>query len=81
VHTEEGLPGVRRVTGLVERYVRGNPRRRRIDPLLVEFTGRFNRRRALRPELLFHRLLERAVHTPPSTYDTIVRQRRRARAS
>jgi transposase-like protein len=70
------LPAVHRVASLLKRWLLGTHQGavtgRHLDYYLDEYTFRFNRRTALARGLLFYRLLEQAVRTPPVTYDGIV---------
>jgi len=43
-----------------------------LQAYLDEFTFRFNRRRSRARGMLFYRLLEQSVHTPPRTYRSLV---------
>lgn len=72
----EELPAVHRVASLLKRWLLGT-HQGAVDPAhlqayLDEFTFRFNRRNSRRPGLLFYRLLEGSVITPPLTYDQLV---------
>ena len=76
------MPAVHRVSSLLKRWLlgtyQGSVAPEHLDAYLNEFTFRFNRRTSRRRGLLFHRLLEQAVITPPTTYkQTIQRGRRR----
>lgn len=74
------MPAVHRVASLLKRWLlgthQGGVARQHLDYYLDEFTFRFNRRTSLSRGLLFYRLLELAVRTPPKDYETIVRSRR-----
>jgi hypothetical protein len=67
------LPGVRED---LERWLvgthQGAASHEQLDWYLDEFTFRFNRRAATHRGLLFYRLLEEAVVTPPLPYDRVV---------
>ncbi len=70
------MPAVHRVASLLKRWLlgthQGSVSPQHLDAYLNEFTFRFNRRTSRRRGLLFHRFLEQAVLTPPTTYkDTI----------
>ena len=71
------MPAVHRVSSLLERWLLGTHQGRvspqHLDAYLSEFTFRFNRRTSRRRGLLFHRLMEQAVVTPPATYRQTVR--------
>jgi hypothetical protein len=75
------MPGVHRVASLLKRWLlgthQGSVSPQHLDTYLNEFTFRFNRRTSRRRGLLFHRLLEQAVLTPPTTYKDTVRPDRR----
>ena len=70
------LPGVHRVASLVKRWLLGTHHGAvqpdQLDYYLDEFAFRFNRRTSRSRGLLFYRLLEQAVITPPVTYGDIV---------
>lgn len=70
------MPGVHRVAALLQRWLlgthQGAVRAAQLDYYLDEFTFRFNRRTSRSRGLLFYRLLEQAVATPPVTYRRIV---------
>ncbi len=69
------MPGAHRVASLLKRWLLGSHQgaveAQHLDAYLNEFTFRFNRRRSQARGLLFYRLLDQAVHTPPVTYRTI----------
>ncbi len=66
------MPGVHRVASLLKRWLlgthQGSVSPQHLDAYLQEFTFRFNRRTATRRGLLFYRLMQHAVLTPPTTY-------------
>jgi transposase-like protein len=70
------LPRVHRVASLLKRWLlgthQGGVQRRHLDYYLDEFTFRFNRRNSRARGMLFYRLLQHAVVTPPSSYRTLV---------
>ena len=70
------LPGAHRVASLVKRWLLGTHHGAvqpdQLDYYLDEFAFRFNRRTSRSRGLLFYRLLEQAVITPPVTYGDIV---------
>jgi transposase-like protein len=69
------MPGVHRIASLLERWLLGTHQGAihpaQLDAYLDEFTFRFNRRTSRSRGLLFRRLLEQAVATPPATYQDI----------
>jgi len=71
------MPGVHRVASLLKRWLLGTHQGRvspqHLDAYLSEFTFRFNRRTSRQRGLLFYRLLEQAVLTPPMTYKQTIR--------
>jgi transposase-like protein len=76
------MPAVHRVASLLKRWLlgthQGSVSPQHLDAYLNEFTFRFNRRTSRRRGLLFHRLLEQAVLSPPTTYKDTVRPDRRS---
>jgi len=70
------MPGVHRVASLLKRWFlgthQGSVSSQHLDAYLNEFTFRFNRRKSRRRGLLFHRLLQQAALTPPTTYKNTV---------
>jgi transposase-like protein len=70
------MPGVHRVAALIHRWLlgthQGAVQPAQLDYYLDEFVFRFNRRTSLSRGMLFYRLLEQAVVTPPVTYEQIV---------
>jgi hypothetical protein len=70
------MPRVHRVASLLKRWLlgtnQGAVRPEHLDYYLDEFTFRFNRRNSNRRGLLFYRLLEQAVETPPVPFKRIV---------
>lgn len=71
------MPAVHRVASLLKRWLlgthQGSVGPQHLDAYLNEFTFRFNRRTSRRRGLLFYRLLEQAVLTPPMTYKQTIR--------
>lgn len=69
------LPGPHRVASLLKRWLlgthQGAVRREHLDYYLDEYTFRFNRRKSAARGLLFHRLMEQAVQTGPTTYTSL----------
>lgn len=76
------LVGVHRVASLIKRWVlgthHGSVQPEHLEAYLDEFVFRFNRRTSRSRGLLFYRLLQQAVVTPPVTYDNIVSPNHRA---
>ena len=72
----ETMPGVHRVAALLQRWMMGTHhgavQPAQLDYYLDEFVFRFNRRTSNSRGLLFYRLLEQAVLTPPVTYEDII---------
>ena len=72
------MPRVHRVASLLKRWMLGTHQGavapRHLPYYLDEFTFRFNRRRSKSRGKLFFRLMQQAVHTPPATYDTMVKR-------
>lgn len=79
------MPAVHRVASLFKRWLLGTHQgglaEQHLDAYLDEFVFRFNRRKSRRRGLLFYRLLELCVNSPPKTLDTIVRSRRAQRST
>jgi len=73
----ELLPHVHRVVSLLKRWLMGTHQgavsHDHLDYYLDEFTFRFNRRTSTHRWLLFYRLLEQAVNTPPTSYKKIIK--------
>jgi len=71
------LAGVHRIASLLKRWLmgthQGSVRPEQLDSYLDEYMFRFNRRTSRSRGLLFFRLLEQAVRTPPVTYQEITR--------
>ncbi len=65
-----------RVASLVQRWVlgthHGSLQPDPLDAYLAEFVFRFNRRTSSSPVMLFYRLLQQAVVTPPVAYGDVV---------
>jgi transposase-like protein len=70
------MPGVHQVASLLKRWLLGTHQgafaKEHLQSYLEEFTFRFNRRTSHSRGLLFHRLLEQAVATPPVTENDIL---------
>jgi transposase-like protein len=70
------MPGVHRVAALIHRWLlgthQGAVQPSKLDSYLDEFVFRFNRRKSSSRGMLFYRLLEQAVVTPPMTYRNVV---------
>jgi transposase-like protein len=73
----ELLPRVHRVASLLKRWLLGTHQgavsREHLAYYLDEFTFRYNRRASRSRGMLFYRLLQNAVQTPPAPYRTLVR--------
>jgi hypothetical protein len=73
----KSMPGVHRVASLLKRWLlgtlQGSAHSSQLNYYLDEFTFRFNRRSSDSRGLLFYRLLEQAVVTPPTTYRDITK--------
>lgn len=73
---EEMLPHVHLIISLLKRWLLGTHQGavsdKHMQAYLEEYTFRFNRRKSAKRGLLFYRLLEGAVATPPATYNDIV---------
>ncbi|MCW2647388.1 MAG: transposase of ISAar1, family, ISSod11 group [Pseudonocardiales bacterium] len=69
------FPAVSRVQSQAKRWLEGTlqgaAQPEHLQQYLNEFEFRFNRRKASQPGLLFYRLLEQAVRTPPAGYADI----------
>ena len=69
-------PRVHRVSSLLKRWLnsvhQGRPSKKQIDHYLDEFVFRFNRRTSPQRGMLFYRLLQQAVQTPPEPYRKII---------
>lgn len=72
------MPGVHRVASLLKRWLlgthQGAVQPEQLDFYLDEFVLRFNRRSSAARGMLFYRLMEQAVRTPPVTYASIIRK-------
>ena len=72
------MPGVHRVASLLKRWLlgthQGAVQPEQLDFYLDEFVFRFNRRSSAARGMLFYRLMEQAVRTPPVTYASIIRK-------
>ena len=70
------LPHVHRVAALYKRFwlgtLQGGVKPEHLQSYLDEFVFRFNRRTSRHPGLLFYRLLQNCVATPPTSYKKIV---------
>jgi len=73
------MPGVHRIASLLKRWLlgthQGAVQPEHLDAYLEEYTFRFNRRKSRARGLLFYRLLEQAVVTPPAPYHKITSHR------
>ena len=82
VHSDSGdpahvsMPGVHRIAALLKRWLlsthQGSVSRKHLEYYLDEYTFRFNRRSSRSRGLLFCRLVQQAVLTPPLPYRQIV---------
>jgi transposase-like protein/Zn ribbon nucleic-acid-binding protein len=76
IHEDEKLPHVHLVMSLLKRWLvgthQGAVRPKHLQSYLDEFVFRFNRRKSSKRGLLFYRLLENAVKTPPTTLDDLL---------
>lgn len=74
------MPGVHRVASLIKRWMLGTHQGaiapEQLDFYLDEFVFRFNRRTSRSRGMLFYRLMEQAMRTPPVTYTDIAQKRR-----
>ena len=70
------MPGVHRVSSLVKRWLlsthQGSVSQKHLEYYLDEYTFRFNRRSSRSRGMLFYRLMQQAVNTPPFPYRKIV---------
>jgi transposase-like protein len=70
------MPGVHRIAALVKRWLlsthQGSVSQKHLEYYLDEYTFRFNRRSSRSCGMLFHRLMQQAVVTPPLPYHQIV---------
>lgn len=70
------MPAVHRVVALAKRWLlsthQGAASGKHLDYYLDEYTFRFNRRSSKFRGLLFHRLIQQAAASPPTTYKEIV---------
>jgi transposase-like protein len=66
------LPHVHMIVSLLKRWLlgthQGAVREMHLQAYLDEYVFRFNRRKSAKRGLLFYRLLESAMHVPPTTY-------------
>lgn len=79
------MAGVHRVAALVQRWIlgthHGSVQPEHLDAYLDEFVFRFNRRTSKSRGMLFYRLLQQAVVTPPVTYAKVVSRNTNAKSS
>ena len=77
------MAGVQRVASLVKRWIlgthHGSVQPEHLDAYVDEFAFRFNRRTSSSRGMLFYRLLQQAVVTPPVTYEDVVNRCRHPR--
>jgi transposase-like protein len=78
------LPAVHRIAALLKRWLLGTHQGAvndaQLDAYLDEFAFRFNRRSSRSRGLLFYRLLEQAVVTPPVTYANVIAKPKNTRS-
>lgn len=71
-------PRVHRVSSLLKRWLggahHGRVSPRQVDHYLDEFVFRFNRRLSAKRGMLFYRLIQQAVQTPPTTYKELAKK-------
>ena len=76
IPAHDSMPGVHRVAALLQRWLLGTHhgaiQPKQLDYYLDEFVFRFNRRTSKSRGLLFYRLLQQAIVTPPVTYKKII---------
>jgi len=81
--TVKDLKLVHRVAALLKRWLTGTHqgavKHEHLQSYLDEFVFRFNRRTSRSRGLLFHRLMENSVRTPPATYGSISKGLRKKR--
>jgi len=75
---EDVLPNVHRIASLLKRWLLGTHQsyvnKNKLDYYLDEYVFRYNRRTSTSRGLLFLRLIEQGVKTPPISYEKIVNQ-------
>ena len=75
---EEVLPNVHRIASLLKRWLLGTHQsyvnKNKLGYYLDEYVFRYNRRTSKSRGLLFLRLIEQAVKTPPVSYKEIIKQ-------
>ena len=73
------MPGVHRIAALVKRWLlsthQGSVSQKHLEYYLDEYTFRFNRRTSRSRGMLFYRLMQQAVATPPLPYRQIVERK------
>jgi len=73
------MPGVHRIAALVKRWLlsthQGSVSQKHLAYYLDEYTFRFNRRTSRSQGMLFYRLMQQAVATPPLPYRQIVERK------
>lgn len=76
IPAHDSMPGVHRVAALLQRWLLGTHhgaiQPKQLDYYLDEFVFRFNRRTSKSRGLLFYRLLQQSIATPPVTYKNII---------
>lgn len=77
------MAGVHRLAALVQRWILGthhvSVQPEHLDAYLDEFVFRFNRRTSSSRGMLFYRLLQQAVATPPVTYAKVISRNKRTK--
>jgi transposase-like protein len=75
---EDVLPNVHRIASLLKRWLLGTHQsyvnKNKLEYYLDEYVFRYNRRTSTSRGLLFSRLIEQAINTPPISYKEIVEQ-------
>ena len=70
------LPHVHMIVSLLKRWLlgthQGAVQETHLQAYLDEYVFRFNRRKSAKRGLLFYRLLENAMQTPPATQDELL---------
>jgi len=73
------MPGVHRIAALVKRWLlsthQGSVSQKHLEYYLDEYTFRFNRRTSRSRGMLFYRLMQQAVATPPLPYRQIIERK------
>jgi transposase-like protein len=73
------LPHIHMIASLLKRWLlgthQGAVQEMHLQAYLDEYVFRFNRRKSTNRGLLFYRLLESAMHVPPTTQDELLRHK------